>query len=113
MKLASLKAGRDGALVVVDRDLKRCAHAPVPTLQAALEDWDNSESKLRAAKPSEPFDAGQCASPLPRAYQIADGSAYLNHIMLVRKARGAEMPPEFKHDPLMYQGVSDIILAPA
>jgi fumarylacetoacetate (FAA) hydrolase len=112
MKLASLKQGRDGALVVVDRDLKRYARAPVSTLQAALEDWGNAEGKLRTVKPAEAFDAGKCASPLPRAYQIADGSAYLNHIMLVRKARGAEMPPEFKVDPLMYQGVSDIIMGP-
>ena len=112
MKLASLKYGRDGALVVVDRDLKRCARAPVATLQAALDDWGNAEAKLQAVKPSDAFDPGKCASPLPRAYQIADGSAYLNHIMLVRKARGAEMPPEFKVDPLMYQGVSDIIMAP-
>ena len=112
MKLASLKYGRDGALVVFDRDLKRCARAPVATLQAALEDWGNAEDKLRAVEPVEVFDPGKCASPLPRAYQIADGSAYLNHIMLVRKARGADMPPEFKVDPLMYQGVSDIIMGP-
>lgn len=112
MKLASLKHGRDGALIVVDSELKRCSRAPMATLQAALDDWTNAEEKLRAVKPAEAFDASKCASPLPRAYQIADGSAYLNHIMLVRKARGAEMPPEFKADPLMYQAVSDIIIAP-
>lgn len=112
MKLASLKHGRDGVLIVVDSELKRCGRAPMVTLQAALDDWKNAEAKLKVVKPSEAFDASKCASPLPRAYQIADGSAYLNHILLVRKARGAEMPPEFKVDPLMYQAVSDIIIAP-
>jgi fumarylacetoacetate (FAA) hydrolase len=123
MKLASYKNGRDGRLMVVSRDMARCASAVsvAPTLQAALDDWACAAPKLKrifddleAGRCSEavPFDVSKCASPLPRAYQIADGSAYLNHIELVRKARGAEMPPEFLHDPLMYQAVSDIIRAP-
>jgi fumarylacetoacetate (FAA) hydrolase len=114
MKLASLKHGRDGKLIVVDSTLARYAPAEgvAGTLQQALENWDAVAPRLAALAPSQPFDAGQCASPLPRAYHIADGSAYLNHVELVRKARGAEMPPEFRVDPLMYQAVSDTILAP-
>lgn len=120
MKLASLKSGRDGRLVVVTNDLTRCRAVPdiAPTMQAALDDWENLWPRLKLvanaleAGGGEPFDQKQCSSPLPRAYQIADGSAYLNHVELVRKARGAEMPPEFLHDPLMYQAVSDTILAP-
>ncbi|KAA0581733.1 fumarylacetoacetate hydrolase family protein [Azospirillum sp. Sh1] len=123
MKLASLKAGgRDGTLVVVSRDLTRAA--PVPdiarTLQAALDDWTALAPKLEAAyralnadpAAGQPFDPAEAASPLPRAYQWADGSAYVNHVELVRKARGAEMPPSFWTDPLMYQGCSDGFLAP-
>lgn len=123
MKLASLKAGgRDGTLVVVSRDLARAT--PVPeiarTLQAALDDWTalapRLEETYRAlnADPAsgQPFDPAEAASPLPRAYQWADGSAYVNHVELVRKARGAEMPPSFWTDPLMYQGCSDGFLAP-
>ena len=119
MKLASLKAGRDGALVVVSRDLKQYlpAAAVAPTLQAALDDWDSAlpalaaiASKLEAD--GVPFDPAACASPLPRAYQWADGSAYVNHVELVRKARGAEMPESFWSDPLMYQGGSDSFLGP-
>lgn len=123
MKLASLKHGRDGQLVVVKDDLS--TYVPVthiaPTMQAALDDWvkvapqlEGLAEKLEAgAVPNaKPFDPAACASPLPRAYQIADGSAYLNHVELVRKARGAEMPPEFLEDPLMYQAVSDTILGP-
>ena len=123
MKLASLKAGgRDGTLVVVSRDLTRAT--PVPeiarTLQAALDDWAALAPKLEEAyralnadpAAGQPFDPAQAASPLPRAYQWADGSAYVNHVELVRKARGAEMPPSFWTDPLMYQGCSDGFLAP-
>jgi fumarylacetoacetate (FAA) hydrolase len=121
MKLASLKSGgRDGALVVVSDDLTRAAPAGhvAPTLQAALDDWARAEPGLRdlaarvAAGLGEPFDAQACASPLPRAYQWADGSAYVNHVELVRKARGAELPASFWTDPLMYQGGSDSFLAP-
>ncbi|MCM8734562.1 fumarylacetoacetate hydrolase family protein [Azospirillum sp. A1-3] len=123
MKLASLKAsGRDGTLVVVSRDLTRAT--PVPeiarTLQAALDDWTALAPKLEEAyralnadpAAGQPFDPAEAASPLPRAYQWADGSAYVNHVELVRKARGAEMPPSFWTDPLMYQGCSDSFLAP-
>jgi fumarylacetoacetate (FAA) hydrolase len=123
MKLASLKAGgRDGTLVVVSRDLTRAT--PVPeiarTLQAALDDWMALAPKLEEAyrtlnadpASGQPFDPAEAASPLPRAYQWADGSAYVNHVELVRKARGAEMPPSFWTDPLMYQGCSDSFLAP-
>ncbi|MBB4857441.1 fumarylacetoacetate (FAA) hydrolase [Novosphingobium chloroacetimidivorans] len=122
MKLASLKCGRDGRLVVVSRDLARCvaAHEVAPTLQAALDDWAEAEPRLRAiaeqldsgAWPGEPFDQTQAHSPLPRAYQWADGSAYINHVELVRKARNAEVPESFYSDPLMYQGGSDAFLPP-
>jgi fumarylacetoacetate (FAA) hydrolase len=122
MKLASYKHGRDGKLMVVNADLTRCTPATdiAATMQQALDDWADSEPKLRALSKKlesgevkgESFNPALCASPLPRAYQIADGSAYLNHVELVRKARGAEMPPEFRHDPLMYQAVSDTILGP-
>lgn len=124
MKLASLKrGGRDGALVVVSRDLARCAPVPeiAPTLQAALEDWARAEAGLRAvagrleegqAPTAEPFDARAAAAPLPRAYQWVDGSAYLYHVELVRKARKAEMPPSLYSDPLMYQGGSDSFIGP-
>lgn len=117
MKLASLKAGRDGALVVVSTDLQRKLAAGT-TLQAALDHWDEALPKLRAlasrveAGEGEPFDEAACASPLPRAYQWADGSAYVNHVELVRKARGAQMPESFWSDPLMYQGGSDTFLGP-
>lgn len=120
MKLASLKQGRDGSLVVVSRDLTRCLVAGdvAPTLQAALDDWINARPALEAIAAQldegvgEPFDQTACASPLPRAYQWADGSAYVNHVELVRKARGAEMPATFWTDPLMYQGGSDSFLGP-
>lgn len=122
MKLASLKGGRDGRLVVASTDLARCALATAiaPTLQAALDTWDSSEPALRAlhtaldtgALEGDPFDQTACASPLPRAFQWADGSAYVNHVELVRMARGAAMPPEFWTDPLMYQGGSDTFLGP-
>jgi len=120
MKLGSLKHGRDGRLVVVSDDLSRCLDATevAPTLQAALDQWDSVEASLRrlAAKVNgdegQPFDPSSAASPLPRAFQWADGSAYVNHVELVRKARGAEMPESFWTDPLMYQGGSDSFLGP-
>ena len=122
MKLASLKHGRDGRLVVVSRDLTRYTDAGrvAPTLQAALDDWESAEPGLRelaqgletGAMPAERFHERDCASPLPRAYQWADGSAYINHVELVRKARGAEVPESFYDDPLMYQGGSDSFLGP-
>ncbi len=120
MKLASIKHGRDGRLVVVSRDLSRCLDAAevAPTLQAALDDWSSARPALEKlaqrveAGEGEAFDEAKCASPLPRAYQWADGSAYVNHVELVRKARGAEMPATFWTDPLMYQGGSDSFLGP-
>jgi fumarylacetoacetate (FAA) hydrolase len=120
MKLASLRDGRDGRLVVVSRDLARYLPASdvAPTLQAALEDWRQLRPALEAiaekldAGDGESFSESDCASPLPRAYQWADGSAYVNHVELVRKARGAEMPATFWTDPLMYQGGSDAFLGP-
>lgn len=123
MKLASLKQGRDGILVVVDKALQFAVKVPdiAPTMQSALDRWSDCAPLLEKvyanlnngkAGGSFPFDVAQMHSPLPRAYQWADGSAYLNHVELVRKARGAEMPPEFLKDPLMYQGCSDAFLAP-
>ena len=124
MKLATLKAGgRDGTLVVVRRDLSQCLAVPqiAPTLQAALDEWERCAPLLQAvsdtlntgsAAGAQPFDPAQCHSPLPRAYQWADGSAYLNHVELVRKARGSEVPPSFWTDPLMYQGGSDSFVGP-
>jgi len=123
MKLATLRDGtRDGRLVVVSRDLARCMSVPgiATTLQQALDDWRPSAMELRevfdllndGSVAGEPFEEATCLSPLPRAYQWADGSAYVNHVELVRKARGAEMPASFWTDPLMYQGGSDAFLAP-
>jgi len=120
VKLASLKDGRDGRLVVVSTDLTRYLPAGevAQTMQAALDDWANAQPALEKiakeldAGGGEPFDQADCASPLPRAYQWADGSAYVNHVELVRKARGAEMPESFWTDPLMYQGGSDSFLGP-
>ncbi|WP_237060336.1 fumarylacetoacetate hydrolase family protein [Microbulbifer sediminum] len=122
MKLASLKSGRDGKLVVVSDDLSRMAPAGdiAPTLQSALDNWEQVSGKLEKLHAQlesgevagEAFDQAQCHSPLPRAYHWADGSAYVNHVELVRKARGAEMPESFWTDPLMYQGGSDTFLAP-
>ena len=124
MKLATLKTGgRDGRLIVVSRDLKRAVAASevALSLQVVLDDWHGKAPKLaqlsaalnsgRAADAFD-FDPNRCASPLPRAYQWADGSAYVNHVELVRKARGAQMPPSFWTDPLMYQGGSDTFLGP-
>ncbi len=124
MKLATLReGGRDGTLVVVSRDLTRAVRVPqiARTLQQALDRWAEVEPRLRAVatalestrlEEEFPFDPTACASPLPRAYQWADGSAYVNHVELVRRARGAEMPPSFWTDPLMYQGGSDSFLGP-
>lgn len=123
MKLASLKHGRDGMLVVVSRDLARAVAVPhiAPTLQRALDDWHHTAPRLMRvyellnegeAEGAKPFEPRECASPLPRAYQWADGSAYVTHVELVRKARGAEMPPSFWTDPLMYQGGSDSFVGP-
>jgi len=120
MKLASLKQGRDGQLVVVSQDLSRFLPAGdvAPTLQAALDDWERARPELESLSAQlgegagDPFDQSTCASPLPRAFQWADGSAYVNHVELVRKARGAEMPATFWTDPLMYQGGSDSFLGP-
>lgn len=118
MKLATLRNDtRDGKLVVVSKNLAWCADAThiAPTLQAALDDWAEAEPKLRLlaedleheAIPMMRFHERQALSPLPRAYQWVDGSAYVNHVELVRKARGAEMPESFWTDPLVYQGGSD------
>ena len=122
MKLASLKGGRDGRLVVVSNDLAWFTDAATiaPTLQAALDDWEHCEPLLRGLAeslehggvPKERFHEHDAASPLPRAYQWLDGSAYVNHVQLVRRARGAEMPQTFWTDPLMYQGASDGFLGP-
>ncbi|CAG2126608.1 fumarylacetoacetate hydrolase family protein [Cupriavidus plantarum] len=124
MKLATLKDGsRDGQLVVVSRDLKTAhfATAIASTLQTALDDWTFYSPQLQdlyealnagRARHPFPFAPKDCMAPLPRAYQWADGSAYVNHVELVRKARGAEMPAEFWTDPLMYQGGSDDFIGP-
>ena len=124
MKLATLKDGsRDGQLAVVSRDLSSAhfASSIAPRLQAVLDDWDFIAPQLNElyltlnegrARHAFAFDPKQCMAPLPRAVQWADGSAYVNHVELVRKARGAEMPPEFWTDPLMYQGGSDDLLGP-
>jgi fumarylacetoacetate (FAA) hydrolase len=123
MKLATLNnQTRDGQLVVVSRDLAWYADASriAPTLQAALDDWERCEPELRSlcdelereTIPRERFHERDALSPLPRAFQWADGSAYVNHVELVRKARNAEMPATFWTEPLMYQGGSDAFLAP-
>ncbi len=122
MKLASFKHGRDGRLAVVSRDLTRYADAShiAPTLQAALDTWKRAAPRLESlasevelgSVPTERFHEKDCASPLPRAYQWADGSAYVNHVELVRRARGSDMPETFWTDPLMYQGGSDSFLGP-
>ncbi|EGN75720.1 2-keto-4-pentenoate hydratase/2-oxohepta-3-ene-1,7-dioic acid hydratase [Idiomarina sp. A28L] len=124
MKLATYRDGtRDGKLVVVSRDLARAVAVPeiAGTMQFAIDNWKEVEAKLKEVyialnndKFSDDFafDEKQCESPLPRAFQWADGSAYVNHVELVRKARGAEMPPSFWEDPLMYQGGSDAFIGP-
>ncbi|MHA1567318.1 MAG: fumarylacetoacetate hydrolase family protein [Alphaproteobacteria bacterium] len=124
MKLASLRDGsRDGALMAVSGDLSRMAPAAhiAPTLQTAMEDWARIAPQLAEhagrlnagdVADAKPYAPERLESPLPRAYQFLDGSAYLHHVELVRRARGAEMPPSFLHDPLMYQAVSDGFLGP-
>jgi fumarylacetoacetate (FAA) hydrolase len=124
VKLATLKdGGRDGTLVVVDHALTNYVRAgsSAPNLQYALDHWNRVGPRLAAlaraletgeAAGAKPFDPAACAAPLPRAYQFADGSAYVHHMELVRKARGAEMPESFWTDPLMYQGLSDGFLGP-
>ena len=123
MKLATLKNGtRDGKLVIVSNDLTRYADASAvaPTLQAALDDWNKHKADLTSlaqslqhgSVPAQRFHEHDAMSPLPRAYQWADGSAYVNHVELVRKARGAELPPSFWTDPLIYQGGSDSFIGP-
>ncbi len=123
MKLASLNDGtRDGKLVIVSKDLTRYTDASflTPTLQSALDDWSRLAPHLEAlatslehgAVPTGRFHEHEALSPLPRAYQWADGSAYVNHVELVRKARGAEIPASFWTDPLIYQGGSDSFLGP-
>jgi fumarylacetoacetate (FAA) hydrolase len=123
MKLGTLPGhGRDGRLVVVSRDLAWCTDARhiAPTLQSALDRWSSTAPQLQllatdlehGVVPRERFHEREALAPLPRAYQWADGSAYVNHVQLVRKARGAEMPDSFWTDPLMYQGASDEMLPP-
>lgn len=125
MKLATLKeGGRDGTLVVVSKDLSRCAKIMdiAPTLQTLLDDWDHLSPKLTVlykqlteghkGAGGQPFNPKAAASPLPRAYQWADASSYVNHVELVRKSRGVEMPASFWKEPLMYQGGSDSFYAP-
>ncbi|MCB1758609.1 MAG: fumarylacetoacetate hydrolase family protein [Gammaproteobacteria bacterium] len=124
MKLATLKSGgRDGTLVVVNRDLSLYQAVPgiAATLQRALDEWAGCAPQLQqvyaalndgSARNALPFDPKACHSPLPRAYQWADGSAYINHVELVRKARGAQLPDSFYSDPLIYQGGSDSFIGP-
>jgi fumarylacetoacetate (FAA) hydrolase len=124
MKLGTLKeGGRDGTLIVVSRDLSRAVKASdvAPSLQRVLEDWSGLSPRLEAlserlnagdAPDAFALDTAKLAAPLPRAYQWADGSAYVVHVELVRKARGVEMPPSFWTDPLMYQGGSDSFIGP-
>lgn len=121
MKLASLRGGRDGRLVVVNTSLTQCVRVSsiAPTMQDALDDWPNVVPRLKdvaaaleahQAKGVEDFDHALCLAPLPRSYAWVDGSAYLNHVELVRRARGAELPASFLSDPLLYQGGSDELL---
>ncbi|WP_417623837.1 fumarylacetoacetate hydrolase family protein [Paremcibacter congregatus] len=122
MKLASLKHGRDGQLVVVSKDLSTYVSAAdvAPTLQAALDTWADSEAKLKAIYDDleagkisgTAFDPVACDAPLPRAYHWVDGSAYVTHVELVRKARGADLPDSFWTDPLVYMGASDAFIGP-
>ena len=123
MKLATLRNGtRDGALTLVSADLRTCLPVAdiAPTMQAALDDWGRAEALLRARADDlaagrvagSPFDPKDCLSPLPRAYEWVDGSAYLNHVRLVRKARNAEPPATLETDPLVYQGGSGVLLGP-
>jgi fumarylacetoacetate (FAA) hydrolase len=123
MRVCSLRAGgRDGTLAVVASDGARCAPATAiaPTLQAALDSWPTAEPALRALAarldsgelPGQPLDPRALAAPLPRAYEWIDGSAFLHHVRLARKSRGAEPPPDLLTDPLVYQGGSGVLLGP-
>jgi fumarylacetoacetate (FAA) hydrolase len=123
MKLATLRNGkRDGELLVVSRDLAKAAQARdvAPTLQAALDDWERCALELQrlsgaleaGSAAAFPLDPAQLMAPLPRAYQWADASAYLSHVERVRKARGAELPPDAEKAPLIYQGGSDSMIGP-
>jgi fumarylacetoacetate (FAA) hydrolase len=123
MKLGSLKGGRDGRLIVVNRDLDRFVTVGdiAPTLQAALDDWATVAPQLEAVyrelnagtvNGADALDLASLASPLPRAYEFLDGSAYLPHVERVRRARGAEVPETFYEDPLMYQATSAGFLGP-
>ena len=122
MKLASLKHGRDGKLVVVSKDLSKyvSAETVAPTMQAALDNWSVSEAGLitiyndleSGAISGSDFDPTLCDAPLPRSYHWVDGSAYVTHVELVRKARGADLPPSFWTDPLVYMGASDAFIGP-
>ena len=121
MKLATLKNNnRDGRLVVVSSDLARYADAPIATMQQALDDWAEAVPVLRSLYEKleqdtaigKAFDQAEAHSPLPRAYGWCDGSAYLSHMVRVRRSRGAEMPASFNDDPLMYQGGSDSFIGP-
>src|SRR5215470_11523342 len=122
MRLATLRDGtRDGRLIVVSLDGR--AYAKVneyPTVQSALDDWTNAEPTLRecgtllsdGSVPGSPFEGAPLHAPLPRAYEWVDGSAFLNHVRLVRRARGAEPPPTLLTDPLVYHGGSGVLLGP-
>jgi len=123
MRLSTLRDGtRDGTLAVVDRSGRRAARVPgvAATLQAALDDWQRAEPALRSVSDrlesgelaGEPFEPRSALAPLPRAYEWVDGSSYLNHVVLVRKARGAEPPATLESDPLVYQGGSGVLLGP-
>ncbi|MFK8043355.1 fumarylacetoacetate hydrolase family protein [Congregibacter sp.] len=123
MKLASYKSGRDGALMIVDQTLTTCCSATqiASTMQEALDDWDSVAPKLEEQYKllcegkhhgAMPFDTSRCAAPLPRSFHWADGSAYVTHVELVRKARGAELPASFWEDPLVYMGASDAFIGP-
>ncbi len=122
MKLASLKQGRDGQLVVVSKDLSQyvSADSVAATMQEALDNWAEAEPKLKTIYDDlengklsgQPFSPADCDAPLPRSYHWVDGSAYVTHVELVRKARGAELPPSFWTDPLMYMGASDAFIGP-
>lgn len=123
MKLASYKDGRDGHLMIVDTALNTCCTASdiARTLQEALDNWSTTAAKLEARYESlcrgeisdaVAFDASLCAAPLPRSYHWVDGSAYVTHVELVRKARGAELPESFWKDPLVYMGASDAFIGP-
>ena len=123
MKLASLKSGRDGQLIVVSRDLTTAVAVTdvADTLQHALDNWATLAPALQLryealnagdAENTFAFDPAACSAPLPRAYHWADGSAYVTHVELVRKARGAELPASFWSDPLIYMGASDAFIGP-